>query len=263
MERKILSMFAILAAAAFLAVTALAADPSAAPPTGSPDAAKPSNGTPAAGGSDVDAATRAAMEKADPDNVDPVSIQGEHWTLDITYDAPQPILVPGLKGEKDVYWYVIYTITNNTKADREYVPSFTLFTDTGVVSKAGVYPTAFDLIKAERSTKYKFLENVAQMTAVAANKVKMGADNARTGVAIFPPLDRATQKFTLFIGGLSGEYIERPDRSTKKVEPTHLQEGEKLTRLFKTLVLDYNFPGDKWWRNLDTPIFVSKKWTWR
>jgi hypothetical protein len=296
MERKIVSLFAVLAAAALLAVPAIAADapaagtPEAAPPAATPPAATPPAVTPpvatppavtppavaptapvtavrapvAAGSGDTsEAATRAAMEKADPDNVDPVSVRGEKWTLDITYDAPQSILVPGLKGEKDVYWYVIYTITNNTKTDHEYVPSFTLFTDTGVVSKAGVYPTAFEAIKAERSTKYKFLENVAQMTAVAANRVKIGADNARTGVAIFAPMDRATQKFTIFVGGLSGEYIEHPDRGVKKPEPGHLVEGDKVTRLFKTLVLDYDFPGDKWWRNMDQPIFASKKWTWR
>jgi hypothetical protein len=207
-------------------------------------------------------AAQLAAEKADPDAVDPNIIKGEHWTLDIEYETPQPIVTLGPKGEKEVYWYVIYTITNSTGADRQYVPSFTLFANTGAIRKAGVYPAVFDAIKKARAAKYKVLENAVQMVAIENAKILVGPDNARTGVAIFAPLDRETRKFTLFIEGLSGEFVERPDRS-KKVEPGHLAEGDKIVRLRKTLALYFDLPGDKWWLNLDAPVFLSKKWTWR
>jgi hypothetical protein len=249
MERKILAVLGILAAAVLLTLTAVRA------------AETTDKG--ATNGSGTDDAARAAMEKADPDNVDPNTIKGEHWTYDFQYENPQPLSMLTTGGEKEVYWYVIYTITNTSDAEHDYVPSFLMFTDSGAVTKAGVYPAAFDTIKKERAAKYKFLENVAQMTAVGSNRIRKGPDNARTGVAIFPPLENTTQKFTIFVGGLSGEFVERPDRSDKKIEPGHLAEGDKLTRLFKTLALNFSIPGDKWWKNLDTPTFVSKKWTWR
>ena len=207
-------------------------------------------------------AARLAIEKADPDAVDPNTIKGEKWTLDIQYETPQPIVALGPEGEKVIYWYVIYTITNLTGADRQYVPSFTLFANTGAIRKAGVYPAVYDAIKKARAAKYKFLENAVQMVAIQNAKILVGPDNARTGVAIFAPLDRETRKFTLFIEGLSGQYIEQPDRS-KKVEPGHLAEGDKLVRLRKTLALYFDLPGDKWWLNLDKPLFLEKKWTWR
>ncbi len=93
-------------------------------------------------------------------------------------------------------------------------------------------------------------------------RIKMGVDNARTGVAIFSPLDRNTRHFSIFIQGLSGEFIERPARESR-VTPTHLAEGEKVMRLFKTFALAYDLPGDQWWQNMDKPVFQSKKWTWR
>jgi hypothetical protein len=237
MERKILLMIGILAVALLVALPAVRAQEAA----------------------DTDAA-RAAMDKADPDNVDPVSIRGERWTLDITYDNPLPIVALGPSGENEVYWYMIYTITNNTGADHECVPTFLLFSDTGALVRAGVYPLVFDAIKKERSAKYKFLENAVQMVGVQNRKYRQGADNAHTGVAIFPPMDRATNKFSVFVEGLSGEYIEKPEQP-QKVDPTTVE--AKVLRLHKTLALSYNLPGDKWWKNLDQPVFVSKKWTWR
>jgi len=207
-------------------------------------------------------AAQLAAEKADPDAVDPNTIKGEKWTLDIQYETPQPIVALGPQGEKEVYWYVIYTITNSTGADRQYVPSFTLFSNTGAIRKAGVYPAVYDAIKKARAAKYKFLENAVQMVAIENAKILVGPDNARTGVAIFAPLDRETRKFTLFVEGLSGEYIEQTDRS-KKIEPGHLTEGDKIVRLRKTLALYFDLPGDKWWLNLDKPLFLDKKWTWR
>jgi hypothetical protein len=212
----------------------------------------------AARAEDIEAKAAArAIDNNDPDAVDPNTIKGEKWTLDFKFENPEPIVITDPeKGEKQVYWYVVYTITNNTGGERSVVPVFTLYGDTGAVRKAGLYPTVHDAIK--KSRKIKFLENAVQVIG----KIAQGEDSARTGVAIFAPLERETDHFTVFVEGLSGEYIERPDR-TKKIEPGHLAEGDKLLRLRKTLALAFDLPGDKWWMNLDQPIFKSKKWTWR
>ena len=211
-----------------------------------------------------------AVEQSDPDKVDPNLIKGETWTFDFRFDHPQPLVVTTPGGEKEVYWYLVYTVTSRAAKEKTYIPTFTLFSDTAVVRRAGIFPTVFEAIKKNR--KIRFLENAVKMHG----KVLPGDDNARTGVAIFAPLDRNTDRFTIFCEGLSGRYIERcPKCGGRRIrrsesEP-HLKclacgstpADEKVIRLRKTLAITYKLPGDKWWLNQDQVIFVSKKWTWR
>ena len=208
----------------------------------------------AARAQDADAARAAeAIKAADPDDVDPVAVKGDKWTFDFKYDDPAPLVVTTPQGKRAVYWYVLYTVTNHSGEDRLFVPSFTLVTDTVKVVKAGIHPSVFEAIKTQR--KVPFLEDAAAVMG----KVRIGPDNAKTSVAIFPPLDPKTDKFTIFVGSLSGEYVERPKASAKPDTP----EDEKVLRLYKTLALEYDLPGDESWLNLDRPKFLSKKWTWR
>jgi hypothetical protein len=192
-------------------------------------------------------------EPLSPDAVDPNSIKGEDWTFDFQFEQLRPIVVTTPGGEKEVYWYLVYTITNRAEEEKYCVPKFTLFSNTTAVRSAGVYPTVFEAIKGLR--KIRFLENAVQMVG----KVLPGEDNARTGVAIFGPLDRSTDHFTIFVEGLSGRYIERPLPNA----PADAAEDAKVVRLRKTLALAYKLPGDKWWLNQDNALFVSKAWTWR
>jgi hypothetical protein len=207
-------------------------------------------------------AAEKAIDTADPDVIDPNLIKGDKYTLDFQFERPEPIVVTGPAGEKQIYWYVFYTVTNRTGQDRLLVPAFTLFADTGAVSRAGIYPAVFDAIKKLR--KPKFLENAVQMMG----KVLIGEDNARTGVAIFAPLSFKTTKFTIFVEGLSGEFIERPgpaaqpQASAIKIEEAKA-EADKATRLRKTLALTYTLPSENWMTTLDQPVFKEKKWTWR
>jgi len=196
---------------------------------------------------------RQAIESNDPDQVDPNLIKGEDWTFDFQFEHPQPIIVRTPGGDREVYWYLVYTVTNRSNEAKEFVPSFTLYTDKATVRRAGVFPRVFEAIKAHR--KVRFLENAANLHT----RVFPGEANARTGVAIFAPLDRATDKFTIFAEGISGRYIERPRPDAKPDAPP----DEKVVRLRRTLAIAYDLPGDKWWMNLDQPVFVSKTWTWR
>ncbi len=196
---------------------------------------------------------RDALDEADPDRVDPNDIQGERWTLDFKYAHPEPIVVLSPQGERQVYWYVVYTVVNRSKEDHLFAPSFTLVTDMASVHKAGIHPRVLAEIKKRR--KVPFLQSPGKMYG----KVRQGPDNARTSVAIFPPIDRQTDAFTILVGGLSGEYVERPRPGAPEDAPPE----EKVVRLRKTLALEYKLPGDEWWLNLDKPLFKAKKWTWR
>jgi hypothetical protein len=198
-------------------------------------------------------AGRRAIEDHDPDRVDPNRIKGEDWTFDFQFEHPHPIVVKTAGGDREVYWYLVYTVTNRSDEARRFVPAFTLCTDQATVRRAGLYPEVYEAIKANR--KIRFLEPTANLHT----KIMPGEGNARTGVAIFAPLDRETDRFTIFAEGISGRYIERPNLAAAADAP----EDEKVIRLRKAIALTYKLPGDKWWLNLDPPVFVSKKWTWR
>jgi hypothetical protein len=194
-----------------------------------------------------------AVENGNPDKVDPVSVKGEDWTYDMKVEDPQPIVVTTPGGEKEVYWYVLYTVTNTSKAEHTYVPTFTMYSDTTAVDRAGIYPAVFAAILKHR--RIQFLENSANMFG----KVLPGPDNARTCVAIFRPMDRETTHFTIFVEGISGQFIERPNPlATDKSKPE-----EKVLTLRRTLALQYKIPGDKWWKNMATAYLTSKTYTWR
>jgi len=194
-----------------------------------------------------------AIDTYDPDQVDPNRVKGEPWTFDLQFEHPQPIVVRTPGGQREVYWYLVYTVTNRAKEAKQFIPAFTLYTDKAVLRRAGVFPSVHEAVKAAR--KIRFLQNAVTMHG----KVMPGEGNARTGVAIFAPLDRDTDRFSIFCEGMSGQYVERPNLAAKPDAP----DDKKVVRLRKTLALTYKLPGDKWWLNLDQPVFVSKKWTWR
>jgi len=198
-------------------------------------------------------AARRAVEAHDPDQVDPNLIKGEDWTFDFQFEHPHPIVVKRPGGEPEVYWYLVYTVTNRSEEARNFIPAFTLYTDQATVRRAGLFPAVYEAIKANR--KIRFLEPTADLHT----KIMPGEGSARTGVAIFAPLDRETDRFTIFCEGLSGRYIERPNLKAAADTP----EDERVVRLRKTLALTYRLPGDKWWLNLDQPTYVSRTWTWR
>jgi hypothetical protein len=254
---------------------------------------------PRAWAEEVDAAKVAekAIEAGDPDNVDPNLIKGENWTYDFTFENPEPVIVntPGLG--QVMYWYLVYTVTNRTGKEHNFVPAFTLYATNTSLQRAGVYPLVFEAIKKQR--KIRFLENAVQMIG----KVLPGDDNARTGVAIFGPMPRETENFSIFVEGLSGLYIQKPNpeaapapAAAPEAKPEAKAEAEakpaakaeakpqpapeakveakteakiptpasvKASVLRKTLVLTYRLPGDQWWLNQDPPIFAKKAWTWR
>jgi hypothetical protein len=217
-----------------------------------------------------DAAAKAAdraIAAADPDVVDPSLIKGEKWTLDFTFERPELIVVTEVGGQKQVYWYMVYTVTNNTGAERTFAPVFTMYTNTGEIRRSGLYPGVFDAIKKTR--KVRFLEDAAQ---VVKKDLLVGPENAKTGVAIFAPIDAKTTKFTIFAEGLSGELIEKaaaaapPTAETAPPTPETLKpvvEKDGLIRLRKTLALSYDLPPGRWWLSLEQPVFQCKKWTWR
>jgi len=167
------------------------------------------------------------------------------WELTFKNYAPERIVaaVEG-KGEKQTYWYMRYTVTNNSGQDLLFTPEFELMTDTGQIVKAGkgVDDSIFRQIK--ELYKNPLMEGPVDILG----KILQGEDNAKDGVAIFAGVDADARTFRFMVGGISGETSPVLDPVTK----------EKVV-LHKTLVLEYLIPGESIGA-APQPQFKSKKW---
>ena len=178
------------------------------------------------------------------------------WELKFEPATPKRIVVqvPGESAPK-AYWYVTYTVTNNTDADQNFLPSFEWVTKEGKIvrSDKGVPNAVFEKIKA--TTRNKLLENNVKI----GGTLRQGEDQAKDGVAIWEETDPRLGDFSIFVGGLSGENVQLTDSSGK----TMTDEAGKPVLLFKTLELDYRLAGDAVYAGNDLLIKREQKWVMR
>ncbi len=188
------------------------------------------------------------------------------WQLDFEYQRPKAVQVrlPG-ETEKRVYWVMIYTVTNKTGDDQIFVPDFALYTDTGQILRAGtdVPNRVFEHVK--RTYNKPLLKDMTEISG----RILQGADNARTGAAIWPDFDAKAGSFDVFIGGLSGESaeVELPTPVTVMEMDPLTGEKEEVVRsrilLSRTLRIRYSVPGEAAGR-LRAPVeAVTAEWVMR
>jgi len=159
------------------------------------------------------------------------SMLSDAWELDFQWRQPRIIEITDAGAKANgKYFYLPYTVTNETGQDRQFIPQFTLLTDDGQLLTAGrgVRPAVFEAI--DRQLKNKFLETPAQVIG----RLLQGEDYARDSVAIWPlPEGEDTDELRIFIGGLSGETVAVND-------PLDPQEQIILR---KTRVIAFDIPG--------------------
>ncbi len=187
------------------------------------------------------------------------------WELDFQYSPPQPITLrlPGQE-RPQTYWYMLYTITNQTGKDRIFVPEFVLYTDTGQVLRAGekVRSSVFQAIK-KRHNRPLLLDKES-----ITGRILQGEDNAREGVAIWRDFDPQARGFDVFVGGLSGERVRVKLPAPVKVTVVDASGKEKRVvkteiTLVKTLHLQYRLPGEAAARDRTKVEAVGKAWVMR
>ena len=126
------------------------------------------------------------------------------WQLDFEFHDPQRISVrlPG-EDHETTYWYLLYTVTNDTGKDVQFYPSFHVVTDSlqTVECGANIPPRVFDHIKARHVKEFPFLAPQKKVTG----PLLQGKGNARTSAAIFEMFDPEANRFTIYVSGLSGE----------------------------------------------------------
>jgi len=185
------------------------------------------------------------------------------WELDLEHGQPTRILVqePGGAAPK-AYWYVTFTVTNNTKEDQLFLPVFELVDTKGNVhrSEKDVPKAVFDTIKIREGKK------LMEPIGTVSGKLLVGSDQARESVAIWPePMERMGT-FTIFVTGLSGEtvwYKDGKEVHMTQADWTKIKPEQAGEILRKTLALEYQVPGDEFFPGRDRVVLKSKDWVMR
>ena len=179
------------------------------------------------------------------------------WTLEVRYEHPQQMVLPGGPSGETRFWYMIVTVTNRTGQDADFYPKCDLLTDTFQIVPAGrgVTPAVFQAIKERHQGQYPFLESLQAV----GNRVLEGEDNAKDIAIIWQDFDTQALGFKVFISGLSNETAVIPhpvavDAATGRPVPVYLR---------KTLELAYALRGDPGLRSSVEVVPKDHGWVMR
>jgi hypothetical protein len=155
------------------------------------------------------------------------------WVLDFAF-KPLRIKTVDLagKGRRPVH-YLYYKIVNRTGKPRVFVPQFIMVNEDGKRIEDAVVPEALPLIQAREDATIPILGAVNIMGAIPPS-TKPDVDDAVYGVAVWDKWDYKSDKFSIYVRGLSDGYKETPSPS-----------GGKPTVKYKTLKIDFIRRGDE------------------
>ncbi len=127
------------------------------------------------------------------------------------------------------YWYFTYTVTNLTERDLVFAPRIELFLDSGEILRSGRGVPTRVVGQVKDLLGNPLLEDQNRIIG----DLRVGRENARTGVALWPAEDQQVTELTLFFQGLSSD----------RKDVLHPETGEKVS-LYRTLRREYLVPGD-------------------
>jgi hypothetical protein len=178
------------------------------------------------------------------------------WELKFEHDLPQRIVVkvPGAAAPQ-AYWYMTYTITNNSGQEQMFLPTFDMLTYDGrlIRSDNKISATVFSAIKSRE--KRTLLEPWTKI----GGELLIGPDQAKDGVAIWPEPMLRMEHFSIFVGGLSGEAVRLKDDSGAEIK----DKDGKPTILRKTLQLNFHIRGDDVYPGEDEINENAENWVMR
>jgi hypothetical protein len=172
------------------------------------------------------------------------------WTVDMTFEHPQQIMLQRGGTRPQWFWYTIVTLTNRTNQDVDFYPKCDLMTDAFQIIPAGedTLPSVFAQIKNRHKSRYPFLESLEK----AGNRILQGEDNTKDIAIIWPDFDAQARSIKLFISGLSNEtaVVDHP-----------IKPGKVYLR--KTLELSYGLRGDPVLRSYVKLDYKGRRWVMR
>ncbi len=144
--------------------------------------------------------------------------------------APGPFRLYTDPAEGRLYWYFTYTVTNLNDRDLVFAPQIELFLDSGEILKSGRGVPTRVVNQIRELLGNPLLEDQNRIIG----DLRVGPENARTGLAVWPAEDQEVNEITLFFRGLSS------DRKTV----THPSASDKTVDLYRTLRREYLVPGE-------------------
>ena len=170
------------------------------------------------------------------------------WELKFQHGKPQRVVVE-VPDEKSpvAFWYMPYTVTNQTDREQTYFPFLEMIDDKGNVSRSDklVPPSVFEAIKKREGNR--FLETSLKV----AGEIRLGEDQARDSVAVWREPSTEMGAFSIFVGGLSGEN-----------KPLKLSD-DKTIILRKTRQLNFLVRGDEVYPGEDDVNSNPEAWVMR
>ncbi len=183
------------------------------------------------------------------------------WELKFSFSDPQRIslTLPGAN-QPTVYWYMLYTVENDTDREVAYYATAELVTSSLQVIKGGeqISPTVYDAIKARHKITHPFMIDPSRVSGT----LLQGEDNAKTSMVVFRQFNYEDNAFSIYFSGLSGEIKQQPNPSFDASQP----ESKKNPRTFtlrKTLEIKYELPGDETTRRQAKPMRRERRWVMR
>jgi hypothetical protein len=154
------------------------------------------------------------------------------WVLDFAFKPLRikTVEIPG-KGRRQIH-YLYYKVVNRTGKPRMLVPQFIMVNEDGQKFEDNVVPQAIPLIQTREDATIPVLGAVNIMGVIPPS-TKSDVDDAVFGVATWEKWDPKSDRFSIYVRGLSDGYKETPNPS-----------GGKPTVRYKTLRIDFIRRGD-------------------
>ena len=154
------------------------------------------------------------------------------WVLDFAFKPlrMRTVDIPGV-GRRRVH-YLYYKAVNRTGKPRMFVPQFIMVNEAGERFEDNVIPEAIPIIQAREDGSIPILGAVNVMGMIPPS-TKPNVDDAVYGVATWDKWDPKSDRFSIYVRGLSDGYKEITDPS-----------GGKPKVKYKTLKIDFIRRGD-------------------
>jgi len=182
------------------------------------------------------------------------------WDLKFDYHTPKRLVVRSQRDrEPEAFWYMTFTVTNLTGAERNFFPYFELLGNDDVVYRSdnNIPVAVLETIRIkERNPRIEGLNDIA-------GKLRIGEDQARDGVAIWREPSPKMGRFSIFVSGTSGESVILKDDKGNPIERLNPEGKKSPVVLWKTLQLDYHLPADEKNPGNDILELVEQQWIMR
>jgi hypothetical protein len=155
------------------------------------------------------------------------------WVLDFSFYPLRIVTVdvPG-KGRRQIH-YMYYKIVNRTGQPRKFVPQFVMVNENQQRFEDEVVPEAIPAIQRRQDPSIPVLGAV-DIIGVIPLSTKKNVDDAVFGAACWDRWDPKSDRFSIYVRGLSDGYKEFPSES-----------GGKSVAKYKTLKIDFIRRGDQ------------------